>query len=258
MPEKRPKITTKEFVSTGQAAELCSVTPDTVLKWIKAGKIQAARTAGGHYRIPREILQTLIESGTLTPLPELLPRKFQFCWEYYEKNGDFCEKCRECIVYRSRAKRCYEIGKIPADTGHAHVFCQRTCDDCEFYRVVKGQRLNLLVITDQAELSEKLENQAGKTEFNLRLVDNEYQCSMVIESFRPDYVVIDNSLGKTRCRSFVKHLTEDPRVPYVKIILAGKIDDMPAECNKMIFAVINKPFSIEELESLMDLAQQDT
>lgn len=258
MTEKRQKTARQEFVSTGQAAEICSVTPDTVLKWIKAGKIPASRTAGGHFRIPRETLTSIIDTGKISPGQELSPRTFHFCWEYYEKNGDSCEQCRDCIVYRSRAKRCYEIGKIPTDTGHAHVFCQRTCDDCEYYRVVRGQRLNLLVITDQSELSQNLESQAGKTEFNLRLVDNEYQCSMVIESFRPDYVVIDNSLGKTRCRGFVKYLTEDPRVPYVKIILAGKIADMPSECNKMIFAVINKPFSIEELESLMNLAQQDT
>jgi hypothetical protein len=32
---------------------------------------------------------------------------------------------------------------------------------------------------------------------------------------------------------------------------------MPAECNRMIFAVIKKPFSIDELESLMNLAKQD-
>ena len=34
----------KRFLTTGQAAELCSVTPDTVLKWIRSGRLAAART----------------------------------------------------------------------------------------------------------------------------------------------------------------------------------------------------------------------
>ena len=45
--------------TTGQAARLCSVTPDTVLKWIKAGRIEAQRTAGGHYRISPQELERL-------------------------------------------------------------------------------------------------------------------------------------------------------------------------------------------------------
>lgn len=257
MTDKKHKIIDKEFVSTGRAADLCSVTADTVLKWIKAGKIPANRTRGGHYRILRETLTGIAKSETLTVGSESSSRPFHFCWEYYEKNGDFSEKCRECIVYRSRAKRCYEIGKLPTEAGHAHVFCQGSCNDCEYFRVVRGQRLNLLVITDQTELTAQLEGQIGRTDFNLRLVDNEYRCSMVIENFRPDYVVIDSSIGQARCKNFAKYLSEDPRVPFMKIILAGKIEDMPAECDKMIFATISKPFSIAELENLMALAGRD-
>ena len=39
------------LLTTGQAAKLCAVTPDTVLKWIKKGRLEATRTAGGHYRV---------------------------------------------------------------------------------------------------------------------------------------------------------------------------------------------------------------
>ena len=48
-----------EYFSTGQAAKLCAVTPDTVLKWIKRGRLRARRTPGGHYRISREDLDEL-------------------------------------------------------------------------------------------------------------------------------------------------------------------------------------------------------
>jgi excisionase family DNA binding protein len=53
----------REFITTGQAASLCSVTPDTVLKWIKAGKIPASRTPGGHYRISRSDVEQFITPG---------------------------------------------------------------------------------------------------------------------------------------------------------------------------------------------------
>jgi excisionase family DNA binding protein len=254
---KSMKNSGKDYVSTGQAAELCSVTPDTVLKWIKAGKLPANRTPGGHYRIPRETLLNVIETGNLDTIPETTARSFQFCWEYYEKNGDSCDKCPQCIVFRSRAKRCYELGQLPVESGHAHVFCKNTCDQCDYYQAVIGQPLNILVVTEHSELAEDMEKQSGEANFDLRLTDNEYHCSMMIESFRPDYVVIDSSLGKNRCRNFARYLAEDPRVPFTKIIVAGKINDMPPECEKMIFAIINKPFTREELEGLLDLVKNE-
>ena len=48
MPEDKSNLLT-----TGQAAKLCSVTPDTILKWLKRGRLNGVRTAGGHYRIER-------------------------------------------------------------------------------------------------------------------------------------------------------------------------------------------------------------
>src|SRR6266545_739090 len=43
----------KEFFSTHDAAKICRVTPMTVIRWIKEGKIPAFTTAGGHRRIAR-------------------------------------------------------------------------------------------------------------------------------------------------------------------------------------------------------------
>ena len=49
------------MLSTGKVAKLRSVTPDTVLKWIKGGQLPAIRTAGGHYRIARRDLDGHLE-----------------------------------------------------------------------------------------------------------------------------------------------------------------------------------------------------
>lgn len=42
------------FYTTHTAAKLLLVTPPTVIKWIKDGKIKTIRTLGKHRRIPAE------------------------------------------------------------------------------------------------------------------------------------------------------------------------------------------------------------
>jgi excisionase family DNA binding protein len=41
----------KNYLTTGQAAAIFDVDPDTVLRWIKSGEIQAIRTPGGHAKL---------------------------------------------------------------------------------------------------------------------------------------------------------------------------------------------------------------
>ncbi|GAF86225.1 unnamed protein product [marine sediment metagenome] len=75
---------------------------------------------------------------------------------------------------------------------------------------------------------------------------------MTIENFRPDYVVIDCSLGAERSHEFAKLLYEDPRIPFVRIIFAGDKDELPGECDKLVFGFIERPFSIEMIEELIE------
>jgi excisionase family DNA binding protein len=244
------KENSKEYLSTGQAATLCSVTPDTVLKWIKSGKLEANRTAGGHYRVHRETLLAMIDKDRES-LPAISDRRFHYCWEFYSKSGELPEACTQCLVYRSRAGRCYEISRLQSDDVPAKLFCQKSCDECEYFRVVQGQRPNVLVVTDKSDLEEQLQKKSAGVDYNLRFSDCEYHCSMVVEKFRPDYVVIDCSLGRRRSREFAHNLEQDPRIPYVKVVLAGEPDEIPEECDRSVFAFIRRPFSTEQLSELM-------
>ena len=247
----------KDHISTGQAAELCSVTPDTVLKWIKAKRIPAIQTPGGHYRIHRDSLIDIIDSGKLPVIPRTVGNPFQFCWEYYKKSSQENRKCVECIVYRSRAIRCYEVSKFIPNQGRKKLFCQGSCDECEYFRVVQGQQINVLIISEQQKFEEDFRHIRDKFKYNLRQTDNEYHCSMIIESFRPDYVVIDESLGEFRCNNIIKFLSEDPRIPFVKIIIAGSSNKLPSDCDKKLFAVINNQFSAKDVERLIGFARED-
>jgi excisionase family DNA binding protein len=242
---------TKEHLTTGEAASLCSVTPDTVLKWIMAGKIPANRTPGGHHRIPYSALMSIIKGKPEKVNESSGKRLFEYCWEYYSKTGATREGCRKCIVYRSGTRRCYEISRIPSVAGHTRLFCEKSCDECDYYQLVNGQRPNVLVVTDNDKLMSSLQDKKQSNDYNQQFTDCEYRCSMVIEQFRPDYVIVDCSMGVERSREFATFLSEDPRIPFVKIILAGDKRKIPKECDKLVFAYISSPFGGEMIMKLI-------
>lgn len=242
----------KEFLSTGETAVHFSVTPDTVLKWIKAGKIAATRTPGGHFRIHKNLLPNQITTEE-SPVPQKKRKMpFQYCWEFKSKAGKIQDGCLGCIIYRSRTKRCYELSHLPEEAGHAKLYCKASCDECDYYTLVKGQRMNVLIVSDRSRLRNILEADAKFVNYNLSFTDCEYHCSMVVESYRPDYVVLDCGLGVKRSREFARNIAQDPRIPFVRIILAGEMYEFPEECDREVFAFIRQTFTAYELEKLID------
>ncbi|UCD95358.1 MAG: helix-turn-helix domain-containing protein [Candidatus Zixiibacteriota bacterium] len=241
----------KEYFSTGKAAALCSVTPDTVLKWIRSGKIKANRTPGGHHRIPAEALKLFL-SGEPAPDSQGDDREtFQYCWEFNAKSGILPDGCKDCIVYRSGTRRCYEIGNLSVETGHTKLFCKKSCNDCDYYNAVHSKSLDVLVVTDRKRTRALLEKEAGDVPFNLQIADCEYRCSMIIDKYRPDYVVIDCSIGPERSRQFAKLLNDDPRLPFVRVILAGNRREMPDKCDKLVYGFMRRPITTAMLTSFI-------
>ena len=51
----------RRFFTTSEIARYCAVTNDGVLKWIKASKLRAFSTPGGHYRISAEDFRAFLE-----------------------------------------------------------------------------------------------------------------------------------------------------------------------------------------------------
>lgn len=241
----------KEYLSTGEAAELCSVTPDTVLKWVRAGKIPAQRTPGGHHRIPLEAIEGYLQGKGQAGAVRMPGETYQYCWEFNSPSGVIPEGCRRCIVFRSRTRRCYEMTTLPAESGYAGVYCEENCRECDYFRMVNGTPPNVLVVTDRKRLKKSLEKDIENYDFNLRVADCEYRCSMLIERFRPDYVVIDCALGAQRSGEFTKLLSDDPRIPFVRIVLAGNRKELPRECDRIVFAWIDRQFDAATLYALI-------
>ena len=248
-------------LSTGQAAKICSVTPDTILKWIRAGRLRATRTPGGHNRIDRADLEQLMRpngasvkmadhhktragSGPVVKFND--GRHFHYCWEFHG-NGQLLNGCSQCAVFKLRAQRCYEVAAIGAEVGHNGVFCKNTCAECSYFKEVYGRDTNVLVVTNNGPLGEELTASAEGTPFELKVTECEYTTSAIVETFRPDFVVVDCGLGQEPSLAICNHLMEDPRIPFVRVILAAGQGDLPKECNKEVFAQLDRPFDFDDI-----------
>lgn len=216
-----------DLLSTGQAAKLCSVTPDTVLKWIKRGRLNAVRTAGGHYRIDVRDLDPFMVSPRRseahppairpTADPVETPRNTR-CWEYLSSEGKVRDDCRQCVVYRVRATRCFLMAGLEQDLGHARQFCHGSCEECLYFRRVQGLGTNVLCISSDAELRKRLDC-TDDTGVAVQFAKNAYEASAAIQDFRPAFVVIDVERVQSWDTDLLDSLAEDSRLPGLRIIL---------------------------------------
>ena len=236
------EVPKSDLLTTGQAAKVCSVTPDTILKWIKKGRLNGVRTAGGHYRIHRQDIEPLIA----LPLPaerqhSAAHARNMPCWEYLGERGVIRDDCRDCVVYRGRAARCFKMAGMEADIGHVRQFCRGSCEDCVYYRRVNGLSTNVLVITPDEELVDLLADEADES-VTLRFARNPYEASAAICEFRPAFAAIDMECIPTGGEELLDSLASDPRIPGLKIILvtpAGRRRRLPK--SDLIVGVLEKP-----------------
>ena len=174
----------RDWLSTGQAAELCAVTPATVLNWIRTGKLEGIRTPGGHYRVKLVSLEPMMARRQIAfrPNGKNTPTKHLRCWEYLSVGGVVRDECLDCVVYRVRASWCFQIASLGLDTGHAKRFCPTSCDDCAYYRRVKGIPTNVLVVSSDNDLQKGLEEEPAD-DVVLEFARSAYEASAVVERF---------------------------------------------------------------------------
>lgn len=187
----------------------------------------------------------------------LQPGQFRYCWEF-NSDGEPSEVCHDCIVYQMRAQRCYQVAKLAPEIGDAKLLCEGSCSDCDYYLRVHKQNTNIMVVTADEKLTTLLRSDLHGAPYNLEITDCEYSCSALVDRFRADYVVIDCSLGPARTNDICSHILEDPRLPYVKVVLAVDGDDLPEDCDKKVFARIEKPFLISDITRCLDGTQSES
>jgi excisionase family DNA binding protein len=237
------------MLSTGKVAQLLSVTPNTVLKWIKSGRLRAARTAGGHYRVSQDDVEGLMSGAQESQRAG--DAGFLYCWEYYAIDGEPGESCFNCLVYRTRARRCYEMSDLGPEVGYAGTFCTNTCAECAYYQEVVNRSRRVLIVTESDELRQRVQRDSLDSRLVIEFASSEYECSSVCHEFRPEYVVIDGSLPEPVRARLCSHLASDPRVPGVQIILANAIEEPPPtdETISSVHCALSSTFQLKELEN---------
>ena len=126
----------KNYITTGEAATIFDVDSDSILRWIKSGDIPAIRTPGGHYRINRNVFLTKMIKDTTINEKDETQFTSSYCWEFNSESGITRDECRDCIVYKSKASKCYELCNLPVSIGHAKLFCSESCNDCQYFKSI--------------------------------------------------------------------------------------------------------------------------
>jgi excisionase family DNA binding protein len=236
------------YLSTGQASKSLSVTPDTILKWIKQGRISALRTPGGHYRISREDINVLLnqteQTTSSTPFPPS-EKGLLYCWEFFAGEGEVKQGCLGCLVYRAQALKCFEMNHLSMDVGFKGMSNSSSCEKCSYFRYQLGRPFKVLVITDNDTYRESLLSEGKRESIRLQFASCEYECSLLIDRFRPDFVVVDCAMLEEKCRELCHHLANDPRIQGSTIFLAT-----PARRLSISFPGtlrIRHPFTLEDL-----------
>jgi excisionase family DNA binding protein len=246
-----------DWLSTGQAAELCSVTAATVLNWIRAGKIEGVRTPGGHYRIKRDRLGPMMtRQNSTVSLPEskATVRNLR-CWEYLGEKGGIRTDCLDCVVYKVRATWCFQIASLGLDTGHSRRSCPTSCDDCSYYRRVKGHPTNVLVVTSDHEVLRVLRAEASE-DLDIRFAQTAYEASAVVEAFLPAFAVVDLETPAGREGLLLENLGRDPRLPGLKTVVALGRNRLNGgwleERSPFVSGRIEKPFGIDDIRAVIE------
>ena len=239
----------QSLLSTGKASKLLSVTPDTILKWIKQEKLPAVRTAGGHYRVSQEAINSLLSTPAEKPSHQtsFSPDQLLYCWQFFALNGKVRKGCQNCLVFRANALKCFEMKHLQKEMGFNGGSCASSCESCAYYHYRQGRPFRILVVTDNPACREALTQEKGSQNIQFQFVSCEYESSLVIDRFRPDFVVVDCSMQEMKCRELCHHLADDPRIPDATLILAAP----PRRHTLSIPGAIRvrNPISLKELES---------
>ena len=254
------------LLTTGQAAKLCAVTPDTVLKWIKKGRLEATRTAGGHYRVALPDLEPFMAgfgqkavpaaSETISPpMPSHDGTKEDLdevpCWEFLSDNGETREACRQCVVYRVKATRCFLMAGLDSDVGHAHQFCEGTCEECVYFRRTQGLGTQVLFISSDEELVYRIE-WSGDDSITMRFARNGYEASALVQEFRPEVLIIDLDGLPDQGFGLLDSIAADPRIPHIRVILVGPPEAMARfrqrPRHRLVVSILEKPHVCEHIE----------
>lgn len=239
----------KKLISTGKAAKLCSVSPDTVLKWIKKNQLVAVKTVGGHYRVDKADLQPYMVSSYNEIIEEsdTKPSVITYCWEYHANNGQINDNCRDCMIFKTKAEKCFLMAELGKKGGHSQSYCTTSCYECEYFHYVNKSASNVLIITENKKIEKNLKKNVTDN-LILKFSCCGYETATIIQDFHPDYIILDESLVNSNSNEICKHLINDPRLHGSQIIIAITSPKKKKRLPEGVCATLKIPFSVSDMD----------
>jgi excisionase family DNA binding protein len=241
-------------LTTGEAAKLLGVQPDTVLKWVKKGWLNASTTAGGHHRVEASEIEKMLKTHRA-----IAPRRMPVsdhplrCWEYFSKGGILEDACAACVVHRVRAAFCFEMVRLGTEPQPCGKFSGSSCEECPYYQRVHGMAARILVITSDKGLINQL-SLHERPELALSFASNPYSASTAVGAFRPGFVVVDLDPAESHWQQLLHSLANDSRIPGVRLFLARSAlaGETPVGGVGDIAGMVEKPFGLDDLSALVE------
>lgn len=133
----------KEYLTTTEAAKIFKVTRFTVLNWVKQGKLRAVTTSGGHQRILKDDITSVLgksKASCLTVKDAVVSSATVLpCWEAKEARASGRHNCQNCLVFKEQVNRCFLTVKA---FGSEKVLCSTDCLNCLYFAKYFPQQKN--------------------------------------------------------------------------------------------------------------------
>jgi hypothetical protein len=146
------------------------------------------------------------------------------------------------------------MAEMEEDVGHARQFCETSCEDCAYYRHVKGLAPYVLVVTSDDEFIDQLSGHQGES-IAMRFARTGYEASALIQDFRPAFALIDAECMLAQDTELLDALAADPRVPGLRVMIAVP-PGSPARSRRqwksdLIVSVLEKPFGSDQIAGVI-------
>jgi hypothetical protein len=171
------------------------------------------------------------------------------CWEYFGDSGSPREACESCLVYLARAQNCFRLAELGEESGHRLHFCRHDCRTCAYYRACQGLATEVLIITKDEGLIQRLEMRADPERVSIRFARSGYEGSAIISTFSPALIFMDSDLAEVRTGFLPDSILNDERIPAVRVVVACRRDHVGLFRGLPVHT-IPAPFSAEEVESI--------
>jgi excisionase family DNA binding protein len=245
-------VNNKESLSTGEAATLCAVTPDTILKWIKSKKLPATKTPGGHYRIKKNVLQPFTintNRGCASMVDAAM--KVKYCWEYQAKKGPMLAQCTNCLVFLSRTERCYVIKANTKNLKNVCACSRTSCYDCDYYALTHQPKINVLIVTNNNRFVKDFVHDF-KSSCAIHFTSTQTEFMEAVRKNPPNLVILDTGYftSKAAITEFLSYLKNDLHLESNRILAVLNTSHNSMILPKGIFSLIKMPGTAAEVELL--------